>query len=100
MSDAEAGMQPKDMDAVAQVAQALRHYLRLHPQACDTATGIAAWWPLPQPAGGRSEVVGAALALLVASAEVVCAVGPDGQTVYRAVAPGRHAQEQAEPEGS
>lgn len=88
------------MDAVTEVAQALRHYLRLHPLACDTATGIAAWWPLPRPAGGRPEVVEAALAALLASGEIARTVGPDGQTVYRAAAPGRHAHEQAEPEGS
>lgn len=83
-----------------EVAQALRRYLRLHPQACDTATGIAAWWPLPRPAGGTPQVVHTALAALVASGEMESAVGPDGQTVYRAAAPGRHAHEQAEPEGS
>lgn len=88
------------MDAVTEVAQALRRYLRLHPQAGDTAAGIAAWWPLPQPAGNRMEVVGAALAALVASGEMACTVGPDGQAVYRAAVPGGHVQEQAEPEGS
>lgn len=88
------------MDAVTEVAQALRHYLRLHPQAGDTATGIAAWWPLPQPAGSRADVVGAALAALVASGEVACTVGPDGQAVYRAARAGAHVQEQAEPKGS
>lgn len=88
------------MDAVTEVVQALRRYLRLHPQAGDTITGIAAWWPLPRPAGSRPETVGAALAALVASGEMECAVGPDGQAVYRAAAPGRQAHEQAEPEGS
>lgn len=87
------------MDAVTEVTQALRRYLRQHPQACDTATGIAAWWPLPRPAGDAPDVVLAALAALVASGEVQAAVGPDGQTVYRAAA-GRQAHEQAEPDGS
>ncbi|MFT3718288.1 hypothetical protein [Pseudorhodoferax sp.] len=73
------------MDAVTQVAQALRRYLRQHPQACDTAAGIAAWWPLP--AGRTPETVAAALALLAAGGEIECATGPDGQTVYRAAAP-------------
>ncbi|WP_326538131.1 hypothetical protein [Pseudorhodoferax sp.] len=87
------------MDAVTEVAQALRRYLRLHPQACDTATGIAAWWPLPRPAGGTLQVVQQALAALVASGEMQCTVGPDGQAVYRAAAPGQ-VHEQVEPEGS
>ena len=85
------------MDAVTQVTQSLRRYLREHPQACDTAIGIATWWPVA-PGGAPLDVVLAALRNLIASGEVECAVGPDGQTVYRA-APGQ-AHEQAEPDGS
>lgn len=88
------------MDAVSQTVAALRQYLFAHPQACDTVAGIAAWWPLPRSAGTSPDVVGAALAVLVACGEMECAFGPDGQTVYRAVRPAGRGGLQLEPQGS
>ena len=88
-------------DAVTEVAAALRRYLRAHPQACDTSEGIAAWWrPLPRVAGNAPDVVAQALAALVASGEMECALGPDGQAVYRAARPAARKGMQVEPPGS
>jgi hypothetical protein len=72
------------MDAVSEVAAALRRYVRANPQACDTVDGIAAWWPLARRAGSSPELVAAALAVLVANGEMECAFGAGGQAVYRA----------------
>lgn len=86
-----------DIDAVTDAMAALRRYVGANPQACDTVTGIAAWW-LPPPAARRSpDLVGAALAALVASGEMECTSGPDGQKVYRAARPPGHGELQAEP---
>jgi hypothetical protein len=35
----------------AELATAVMHYLRDHPQAMDSAQGIAEWWVKPQRAG-------------------------------------------------
>ena len=73
------------MDAVADVAVALRRYLAAHPDACDTLQWIAAWWLPPQWVGIRRDVVREAVAQLVASGEMESWSGLDGQTVYRSV---------------
>jgi hypothetical protein len=73
------------MDAVADVAVALRRYLAAHPDACDTLQWITAWWLPPQWSGVRREVVREAVAQLVAGGEMESWSGLDGQTVYRAV---------------
>lgn len=88
-----------DLTAVTNVVAALGRYVRANPQACDTLAGIAAWW-LPRTARSSPDVVGKALAALVASGEMECAFGPDGQTVYRAAKSAGHEGSQAEPPGS
>jgi hypothetical protein len=60
-----------DLIAVTEVVAALGRYVRANPQAA-----------------------------LVASGEMECAFGPDGQTVYRAARPAGHEGSQAEPPGS
>lgn len=89
-----------DLMAVTEVVAALGRYVRANPQACDTVAGIAAWWLQPPTARSSPDVVSAALAALVASGEMECAFGPDGQTVYRAARPAGHEGSQAEPPGS
>jgi hypothetical protein len=89
-----------DQIAVTETVEALGRYLRANPQACDTIAGIAAWWLQPRTAPSSPELVGAALAALVASGEVECAFGPDGQKVYRAARPAGREGSTAEPPGS
>lgn len=89
-----------DLSAVTEVVAALGRYVRANPQACDTLAGIAAWWLQPRMEGRSPDVVGAALAVLVANGEMECAFGPDGQAVYRAARPAGHEGSQAEPSGS
>lgn len=89
-----------DQIAVTETVEALGRYLRANPQACDNIAGIAAWWLQPRPARSSPELVGAALAALVAKGEMECAFGPDGQRVYRAARPAVREGSQAEPPGS
>jgi hypothetical protein len=71
-------------DAVQAVATAIRRYLQRHPDAADTAEGIARWW-----LGGRCDEhelrrVQEAIAVLVKRGIMQRHTLPDGAEIYRA----------------
>jgi hypothetical protein len=64
------------------VAAQILDYLRAHPQAADTARGIAEWW-----LSGRAVdtgLVNRALRMLAADGYVVSETNPDGNRIWRA----------------
>jgi hypothetical protein len=64
------------------VADQILDYLRSHPQAADTARGIAEWW-----LAGRAfdaALVNRALRMLAAEGHVVSETNPDGNRIWRA----------------
>jgi hypothetical protein len=64
------------------VADHIVDYLRAHPQAADTARGIAEWW-----LAGRAfdaALVNRALRMLAAEGHVVSETNPDGNRIWRA----------------
>jgi hypothetical protein len=63
---------------------AIRRYLDAHPNAFDTADGIARWWLPAEQIEARTSLVLAALDELVASGEVERRALPNGDMVYRA----------------
>ena len=64
------------------IADEILGYLRAHPQAADTARGIAEWW-----LSGRAVdtgLVNRALRMLAADGYVVSETNPDGNRIWRA----------------
>ena len=68
-------------DVVAAAAQAIRAYLREHPLAKDTATGMAAWW-LPHDSCAGPREVQDAIDRLLAEGFVEAQRMPGGAVVY------------------
>ena len=71
------------------IADEILGYLRAHPQAADTARGIAEWW-----LSGRAVdtgLVNRALRMLAVDGYVVSETNPDGNRIWRAgpAIPGR-----------
>ena len=72
------------------IANKILAYLWAHPQAADTARGIAEWW-----LSGRAfdaGLVNRALRMLAAEGHVVSETNPDGNRIWRAgpAIPGRN----------
>jgi hypothetical protein len=68
--------------SVAEIAQVIRHYLRVHPHAVDTERGIREWWMRDAPRNYDVSDVRTALQRLVAPGELVEQLLPDGQSIY------------------
>jgi hypothetical protein len=71
-----------DDDRVAGLVSALARYLRAHPCASDTASGIAQWW-LPTEDFVSRKQLAMALQFLVDRQAVEAVVAADGQVRYR-----------------
>jgi hypothetical protein len=68
--------------AIDKLAEAVRRYLREHPNAADTVEGIAEWW-LPGGAdGGCLSNVQGAVERLVKRGEMVRRILGDGTAIY------------------
>jgi hypothetical protein len=68
--------------AAADITQAIRRYLALHPHAVDTERGIREWWLGNRSSRASADDVRAALEQLVAAGEIVVLSLPDGQRAY------------------
>ena len=68
--------------AAADIKQAIRRYLVLHPQAVDTERGIREWWLGSHAGRPNADDVHAVLEHLVAAGEIVVLSLPDGQRAY------------------
>ena len=68
--------------AAVNIAQAIREYLKAHPQAVDTERGIREWWLRDGQTCPSARDVRAALEHLVAAGEMVVLSLPDGQRAY------------------
>jgi hypothetical protein len=68
--------------AAADIAQAIRRYLVLHPHAVDTERGIREWWLGIDPSRSSADDVRSVLEQLVAAGEIVVLSLPDGQRAY------------------
>ncbi|HET7675225.1 MAG TPA: hypothetical protein VFL54_06865 [Gammaproteobacteria bacterium] len=72
-------------DRMAQLQDAILHYLASHPQASDTARGIARFWIADAlPALPSQDAVQRALDGLAARGRITCTVLVDGTRVYEA----------------
>jgi Fe2+ or Zn2+ uptake regulation protein len=69
-------------DADAQVAEAVLAYLVEHPDAMDTAGGVAEWWVMRQRVRGDVETVSRVLRALVERG-VLEEIGEGAQRRYR-----------------
>ena len=69
-------------DAVRLAARGISRYLADHPDAADTADGIANWWLRRIRIDASVSVVQQALDLLVAQGTVERRELPDGRHVY------------------
>jgi hypothetical protein len=70
------------------VREALRRYLRAHPDAADTLVGIVQWWLPPALRQTPLPSVRRALAELMAAHEVRCSILPDGTELFSRAADG------------
>jgi len=75
---------PMNEDDVTAVVVSLARYLSAHPNACDSASGIASWW-LPSELEVSMDVLTCALEWLVRQGVLVEAPGADGRIRYRRV---------------
>jgi hypothetical protein len=71
-----------DSDADAPIAEAVLAYLAEHPNAMDTAGGIAEWWVMRQRVRGDVEAVSRVLHTLVTRGALE-AIGDGEQRRYR-----------------
>ena len=71
-------------DEVTEIVRSLAQYLRAHPLACDSASGAAQWWLLPDEAS--MDVVERALEWLKQCGVLEETAGSDGRTRYRRAA--------------
>ena len=74
-----------DNDRVAGLVSALATYMRTHPCASDTASGIAQWW-LPTEDFVSRKQLALALQFLVDRQAIEQIVAADGQVRYRRIA--------------
>lgn len=75
-------MPDNDEEATATVAGEIKRYLEAHPNAADSAEGIARWWLARQRFEEATEIVQRALEHLVAEGEVVKTVTGEGRILY------------------
>ena len=68
---------------VREIAEVINRHLAEQPEAADTAQGIANWWLQNQRTEIAPATVEAALSLLVSRGQLVTAVMPGGETLYR-----------------
>ena len=66
----------------SQVAALILEYMQRHPEAKDTAEGIAQWWLQQGRIEPTVDTVRGALALLRARDQIVERRAPDGRTYY------------------
>lgn len=67
-----------------EVAWEIERYLRAHPNAADTAEGIAQWWLSKTEHASNPAIIQVALNMLVSEGRVDRAVLADGTVLYRA----------------
>jgi hypothetical protein len=65
--------------------RAILAYLKAHPEAADTATGIKRWWLPPTLANVSSADVAAVLAAMVADGIMETRQLPGGHVIFAAV---------------
>jgi hypothetical protein len=68
-------------DAVLRLARTIDDYLHRHPDASDSAEGVARWW-LPAGSSPAADQVLKALKVLLAEGRLVEVVLPGGRVVY------------------
>ena len=73
-------MQARD-EQIAKIADAIQHYLDSHPDAADTAEGIAKWWLPPEQAADTGTVL-SALARLEAQGLIRRRINADQHELY------------------
>lgn len=70
-----------DEGQVTAMVSLLAHYLRVHPLASDSASGIAQWWLLP--AKVQMDVLECALGWLKQQGVIEETAGADGRSRFR-----------------
>lgn len=73
---------PPVTDPLSPLIEAIEAHLASHPQAADSAAGVACWWLAPQGVGAPLPQVEAALALLVQRQRLRRVRLADGSTLY------------------
>jgi hypothetical protein len=75
------GTAMSDAKPLSQVSQSILTYLQQHPDAADTADGIACWW-LPEGLRGDVNLVAQALEDLLSTGRIRRVVNADRHMIY------------------
>lgn len=67
---------------LSRVTRAIEHYFACHPDAADSAEGIARWWLAGEGVRASQDEVAAALEILVQCELVTARRMPDGRLIY------------------
>jgi len=67
---------------LSRVVEAIEAYFARHPDAADSAEGIASWWLAGAGIEARADEVLGALAVLAERGTVVARRMPDGRLIY------------------
>ncbi|NLF55244.1 MAG: hypothetical protein GX576_12765 [Thauera phenolivorans] len=67
---------------LSRVVEAIEAYFARHPDAADSAEGIASWWLAGAGIEARADEVRNALAILAERGTVVARRMPDGRLIY------------------
>lgn len=67
---------------LSRVTRAIEHYFACHPEAADSAEGIARWWLADEGVEASQDEVEAALSDLVQRGRVTARRMPDGRLIY------------------
>jgi len=76
-------MTSSDKDVIGEIESEIEAYLKLHPDAADTVTGIQQWWLAPGTTMRSEQLIETALTRLALRGLAQRDQLPDGTVIYR-----------------